>query len=858
MQLFRKYKNRVDKRRKMNPVTIVALLLTVLVLSLTIGFSAMHSSLDIGSLSAIVRINKDIRVTNVTLDSTTSSAVSNWEEYNVTSISSNVDLPNANSTISFEVEVTNLGNIEMGIFDISGLPNNLDYSISGYNLKNMLCDDSDSSTCKLGSVSTFTITLSYKNGMYNSSSTNYNVKLDFDFRRFYTISYVNLNYANLPTTAIEGSDISFTLNIPYPDRVHFDGTSTGSYNSSTGAVSITNIIDDITISYLTMSYFAAYDGSSGEIFNEFTSPTITSFSRNTSLTSSQIQAMVNNNTAYVISTPSNDANYPSNYEVYGWVDNNHFYWWSEANVVYFHPNTLGAFRLMTELTSVDLNGTNTSLVRNFSHWFDKDSKLRTISGRINTSGLVLEYNNSFNYGNDRDENASGGTGLAFMFNDCKALTGIDLTEVDTSNAGDLKRMFGGCNNITSLDVSHFDTSKAKSMYWMFRKMEKLTELDIRNFDTSLVENMTGMFVNTNAMTKLYLGANFNTSRVKRFNYMFSSMVNLKTIYAYSDFQTNSMTDSNSMFSNTTKVIGSANTIDATPYDSNYTNYTYARLAQNNVKGYFTPYHNSNAYTITYVLDGGTHENPTTYYEDTRTFTLENPRKIGYTFIGWTGSNGEIPELTVTIPTGSTGDRTYIANYEENVVDVFPKVFSIEGSCNFNGSLNNITGATCVNDLDGTVYTNSTYIDTGIQLYNSENLFKDFEIYFEISNYNPSNQETMANGNKQNTIMNTKAESSGYPGIVVRKSNNNIELKSFDKSVNTLYTNVSSYKIVRINKKIYYSINGGDLTLLNDNSTFNSPFNLSVWFGASKDGSGNVFRHSKCTLSNIYIKLGTYS
>ena len=34
---------------------------------------------------------------------------------------------------------------------------------------------------------------------------------------------------------------------------------------------------------------------------------------------------------------------------------------------------------MTNLTFVDLNGTNTSLVRNFSHWFDKDAKLQTIS-----------------------------------------------------------------------------------------------------------------------------------------------------------------------------------------------------------------------------------------------------------------------------------------------------------------------------------------------------------------------------------------------------------------------------------------------------------------------------------------------
>ena len=116
---------------------------------------------------------------------------------------------------------------------------------------------------------------------------------------------------------------------------------------------------------------------------------------------------------------------------------------------------------------------------------------------------------------------------------------------------------------------------------------------------------------------------------------------------------------------------------------------------------------------------------------------------------------------------------------------------------------------------------------------------------------------MPDGNKQNTIMNTKAENSGYPGVVFRKNNDSLDIKSFDKSHGTWYRNVSTVKIARINKKIYYSINGANFTLLNDNTSFNSPFNLSVWFGASKNSSGQPFRHSKCTLSNIYIKLGTY-
>ncbi|MCH5343691.1 MAG: InlB B-repeat-containing protein, partial [Acetatifactor sp.] len=71
------------------------------------------------------------------------------------------------------------------------------------------------------------------------------------------------------------------------------------------------------------------------------------------------------------------------------------------------------------------------------------------------------------------------------------------------------------------------------------------------------------------------------------------------------------------------------------------------------------------YKITYDLDGGqVTGNPTTYTEDTDTFTLNNPTKTGYTFTGWTGSNGNTPELTVTIVKGTTGDLSYTANWSK--------------------------------------------------------------------------------------------------------------------------------------------------------------------------------------------------
>ena len=74
------------------------------------------------------------------------------------------------------------------------------------------------------------------------------------------------------------------------------------------------------------------------------------------------------------------------------------------------------------------------------------------------------------------------------------------------------------------------------------------------------------------------------------------------------------------------------------------------------------------YFISYNLSGGIlneNINPIKYTNMTETFTLNNPTKEGYTFIGWTGSNGEIPQITVIIEKGSTGDLSYTANWEQN-------------------------------------------------------------------------------------------------------------------------------------------------------------------------------------------------
>lgn len=71
----------------------------------------------------------------------------------------------------------------------------------------------------------------------------------------------------------------------------------------------------------------------------------------------------------------------------------------------------------------------------------------------------------------------------------------------------------------------------------------------------------------------------------------------------------------------------------------------------------------NTYAINYNLNGGSISGHKTNYNVEETFKLVNPTRTGYTFTGWTGSNGNTASTSVTIPKGTIGDKTFNANWE---------------------------------------------------------------------------------------------------------------------------------------------------------------------------------------------------
>ena len=70
------------------------------------------------------------------------------------------------------------------------------------------------------------------------------------------------------------------------------------------------------------------------------------------------------------------------------------------------------------------------------------------------------------------------------------------------------------------------------------------------------------------------------------------------------------------------------------------------------------------YTIITLLEGGNAGSSEVYfYTVEQTVTLPTPTRTGYTFLGWTGEGITTPQPNVTIPKGSTGDKTYIENWK---------------------------------------------------------------------------------------------------------------------------------------------------------------------------------------------------
>lgn len=153
---------------------------------ITIGFATYTNDLTIEDIGVNVRQPLDVRVTNVVLDNASTGTVIENLDYNMKNIMGDVNLPE-NGYVTFNVEFTNYANYPVYLMGITNLPDNLKFEIdinkeNRYVLKDLFIEN----TNELKEIS---ITISYKDGGFNSENQLYNMNLGFYFESSYTILF---------------------------------------------------------------------------------------------------------------------------------------------------------------------------------------------------------------------------------------------------------------------------------------------------------------------------------------------------------------------------------------------------------------------------------------------------------------------------------------------------------------------------------------------------------------------------------------------------------------------------------------------------------------------------------------------
>ena len=188
--------------------SIVCTIVLVMVLSLTIGFSAFVSEMSISHIVADVRVEKDVRITDIAISGGKIQNVDNIFTLNFDDDSILFDnlFGSLDGYVEFSVTITNIGSAEVGILNVD-LPDGVGYEFNNYILEDMLCDDEGK--CNLGASRKLELVV------FPTSEVGLNredVRIDFDFREFHKVAYFGLDEQNgYPTEVIDGGIIDFIM-----------------------------------------------------------------------------------------------------------------------------------------------------------------------------------------------------------------------------------------------------------------------------------------------------------------------------------------------------------------------------------------------------------------------------------------------------------------------------------------------------------------------------------------------------------------------------------------------------------------------------------------------------------------------
>jgi len=264
--------------------------------------------------------------------------------------------------------------------------------------------------------------------------------------------------------------------------------------------------------------------------------------------------------------------------------------------------------------------------------------------------------------------------------------------------------------LLSMLLSMATGSYADSLYRYYSKVEaSAVPTGAGSVYVAVVESASSAYVQGSSNVATQNKSNYEDEEPAPHYYCLTAKNNAG--YTFSGWYTTS--SGGTKTSSTAQYIEGFNNNDVNSTEENpTTHYRYAR---------FSPI----SYTISYTLNGGTATNPTSYNITTSTFTLNNPTRSGYKFLGWTGSNGSTPQTSVSIAKGSTGNKSYTATWSTQAsVTAAPTSKDLTYTGSEQALVNAVTasGGTMQYSLDGSSW--SISIPTGTNA-------GDYTVYYKV-------------------------------------------------------------------------------------------------------------------------------
>ena len=168
------------------------------------------------------------------------------------------------------------------------------------------------------------------------------------------------------------------------------------------------------------------------------------------------------------------------------------------------------FQSCIALTSLDLSYFDTSKVTNFFDLFNGCNAIKNINFNNFNTIFVANINSMFYSCNKllyldlSSFDLSNVINAGQIFYNCYDLKEIKFNQLKKmSRVNDTSKMFQNCKNLTSIDLSFLDTSNVKNMNYMFSGCEKLRYLNFPNLNISSLLNADNFFNNKVSQLKYF-------------------------------------------------------------------------------------------------------------------------------------------------------------------------------------------------------------------------------------------------------------------------------------------------------------------------------------------------------------------